>query len=304
VIDRLQKANPGPLGKSEISCIFREVMSACRALEHRLRVAFLGPQGTFSEQAVWAHFGHSIDAVAVDCIDEVFRRVEAGQCEFGVVPVENSTEGSVSYTLDALLNTSLKISGEVSLTIVHHLLAAQEARVATVREVCAHPQALAQCKGWLQSNLPGVTMRAVSSNAEGARLAGQDATLAAIAGQAARDHYGLQALAEGIQDNVHNRTRFLVIGAADSAASGRDLTSVVLAVANRPGAVYRMLEPLDRHGVSMTRFESRPARNGRWEYYFYIDMLGHRTDPAVAAVLQELQDNALFFRHLGSFPSL
>lgn len=312
VIDRLaalSKASQGLLAGDAIAQIFREVMSACRALEHRVRIAYLGPEGTFSEQAVWSHFGRSVDVVAVESIDEVFRVVESGGAEFGVVPVENSTEGSVSRTLDLLLQTPLQISGEVSLPIHHCLLTGfAGGDLSQIKEVAAHPQALAQCQQWLRANLPSVPTLAVSSNAEGARLAatqaGMAARIAAIAGIAAKDRYGLSVLAEGIQDQTHNRTRFLVVGNVKPGPSGRDLTSIVLAVPNQAGAVYRMLEPLDRHGVSMTRFESRPARTGRWEYYFYIDMQGHPADASVAAALAELQASAVFFKHLGSYPSV
>ena len=303
VVARLQANNTGPIGNAEIAQVFREVMSACRALEHRIRVAFLGPVGTFSEQAVWSHFGRSISPIAVDSIDDVFRSVEVGAAEFGVVPVENSTEGSVSRTLDLMLQTRLHISGEVSLAIHHNLLTLASSKE-HIREVCAHPQALAQCKHWLQTQLPGVPTRAVSSNAEGARLASTDANLAAIAGKAASDVYQLPALFEHIQDESHNRTRFLVIGQLQPGPSGRDLTSVVMSVANKPGAVHSMLEPLARHGVSMTRFESRPARNGRWEYVFYVDVQGHCSEAPVKAALDELKANAVFFKQLGSYPSV
>ncbi len=303
VVARLQSLNQGPIGNPEIAQVFREIMSACRALEHKLQVAYLGPVGTYSEQAVWSHFGKSIQSIPVDSIDEVFRTVEVGAAQFGVVPVENSTEGSVTRTLDLLLQTRLHISGEISLPI-HHSLLTHAVDKSLIREVCAHPQALAQCKHWLQVNLPGVPTRAVSSNAEGARLAVADRGLAAIAGSAARDYYELPALYEHIQDDSNNRTRFLVIGTLQPGASGKDLTSVVLSVPNKPGAVYSMLEPLARHGVSMTRFESRPARNGRWEYVFYMDVQGYCTDTPVKAALDELRANAVFFKQLGSYPSV
>ena len=303
VIQRLQAHNAGPLHNAEIAQVFREIMSACRALEHKVSVAFLGPLGTYSEQAVWAHFGRSIEAIPVESIDEVFRAVEVGTAQFGVVPVENSTEGPVTRTLDLMSQSRLFISGEVSLPI-HHNLLTKAAEPSAIREVCAHPQALAQCKHWLQTHLPGVPTRAVSSNAEGARLASQDASIAAIAGTAARDYYALDAMFEHIQDESSNRTRFLVVGELQPGASGRDVTSVVLSVANKPGAVHTMLEPLARHGVSMTRFESRPARNGRWEYVFYIDMQGHCSDSSVKAALEELKSGAAFFKQLGSYPSV
>lgn len=301
VVSRLLSENQGPLPTATVAQLFREVMSACRSLERRIGVAYLGPQGTYSEQAVWAHFGRCVDAVAEASLEEALRSVETGARDFCVLPIENTTEGSVAHTLDLLLSTGLTISGEVSLPI-HHQLLTQAADLSAVTEVMAHPQALAQCRAWLQTHLPGVVQTAVSSNAEGARIAADRPTVAAIAGQAARERYGLTALAEHIQDDPANRTRFVVLGRLQPGPSGNDRTSLILALPNHPGAVYRMLEPLARHGVSMSRFESRPARTGRWEYYFYIDVLGHRSDTALVSALAELEAHTSFFRCLGSYP--
>jgi chorismate mutase/prephenate dehydratase len=276
-------------------------MSASRALEQPVKAAFLGPIGTYSEEAMHEYFGHSIEGLACASIDEVFRSVEAGGAEFGVVPVENSSEGAVSRTLDLLLQTQLLIGGELALPIRHNLLV-QNGSLAGVTRVLAHPQSLAQCQRWLSAHVPHLERQAVSSNAEAARLAAADPTVAAIASERAAAHYNLQIAYPLIQDDPHNRTRFVMIGHAPAGASGYDQTSLIVSVKNEPGAVFKLLEPLARHGVSMTRFESRPARVGTWEYYFYIDLEGHREDASVAAALAELERKAAFLKILGSYP--
>jgi chorismate mutase / prephenate dehydratase len=305
VIDRLKNRNPGPILPDSIAPIWREVMSACRSLESRQRVAFLGPIGTFSEQATLNYFGSSIEGMPCPSIDEVFRAASAGTVDFGVVPIENSTEGVVARSLDLLLQSRLTIIGETSLLVVHNLLRKEPNREG-IKVVAAHPQALAQCQGWLSANLPGVERRAVSSNAEGARLAGEDASIAGIASERAASQYGVHVVDRAIQDEAHNRTRFVVVTPADqhspAAPTGHDCTSLVLSVANRPGAVHDMLVPLKRHGVSMTRFESRPARSGQWEYVFFIDLAGHPVQDNVAAALDELRAQCSFFKVLGSYP--
>ena len=305
VIAGLKAANPGPLTAESVAPIWREIMSACRSLETPTRVAYLGPAGTFSELAALGFFGSSIVNVPSASIDEVFRATAAGAADFGVVPVENSTEGVVARSLDLFLTTPLVIIGETSLFVRHNLLR-KVASLDGIQAVCAHPQALAQCHGWLAHHLPLAERRPVSSNAEGARLASQDATLAAVASERAASEYGLHVAAPAIQDDPHNRTRFAIV--ADPArqpqpqASGHDCTSLVVSVTNRPGAVHDMLVPLKAHGVSMSRFESRPARSGQWEYYFYIDLQGHPQQPHVAAALQELRAACAFFKLLGSYP--
>lgn len=301
IFDRLRGLSKGPLPGSSIEAIYREIISACRALERRLRIAYLGPRGTFSEQAAHKHFGHGIEALDCASIDEVFRRTEAGDADFGVVPIENSTEGAISRTLDLLLDSPLKVSGEISIPVRHCLMSLGGTLVGIDR-ICAHPQALAQCSGWLDRNAPGIERVPASSNAEGARLAAEDAKLAAIAGEPAARTYGLALIEEGIQDSPGNRTRFVVIGSYQGAASGLDLTSLILSVPDRAGAVHRLIEPLARHGVSMKRFESRPARRGDWEYFFYVDLVGHQDDAAVAAALDEIRDHAAYFQVIGSYP--
>ncbi len=305
VIDGLKAGNPGPLASDSVAPIWREIMSACRALETPTRVAYLGPAGTFSEAAALGFFGSSIVKVPCSSIDEVFRSTIAGAADFGVVPVENSTEGVVARSLDLFLTTPLFIIGETSLFVRHNLLR-RENSLDGIEAVCAHPQALAQCQGWLNTHLPNVERRPVSSNAEGARLASLDARLAAVAGDRAGSEFGLHVVLPAIQDDAHNRTRFAVVTDPQRhpqpQASGHDCTSLVVSVANRPGAVYDMLMPLKAHGVSMSRFESRPARSGQWEYYFYIDEQGHPSQPEVAQALQELRGVCAYFKLLGTYP--
>ena len=305
VIDGLKAVNQGPLMTDTIAPIWREVMSACRALETPTRVAYLGPAGTFSEEAALGYFGSSLVRVMCASIDEVFRTTAAGAADFGVVPVENSTEGVVARSLDIFLTTPLFIIGETSLFVRHNLMRKDNA-LEGIEVVCAHPQALAQCHGWLSAHLPHAERRPVSSNAEGARLAAQDSRMAAIASVRASSEYGLHVISPAIQDDPHNRTRFAIVTDPHRhpapKSSGHDCTSLVVSVSNRPGAVHDMLVPLKKHGVSMTRFESRPARSGQWEYYFYIDLQGHPDEAKVQVALQELREACAYFKVLGTYP--
>lgn len=301
IIRRLQSLNKGPFTTRAVEAVWSEIISTCRGLERVLSVAYLGPQGSFSEQAALEHFGHFVTQVQCRSFDEVFRSVEAGQADVGVVPVENSTEGAVNRTLDLLLHSPLKVLGERSIPI-HHKLLARTPDISGVTRVMAHPQALAQCQGWLTANYPHLARDTAASNADAARIASEDPTVAAIAGDTAAKAWGLSVVASGIQDDPHNRTRFLAIGMIEPEPSGNDKTSVILAVPNRAGAVHDMLAPLARHGVSMERLESRPARTGQWEYYFYADLLGHRHDPVVKQALAELKQEVAFFKVLGSYP--
>jgi chorismate mutase / prephenate dehydratase len=305
VIDNLKAFNAGPLAAESVAPIWREIMSACRSLETPLRIAYLGPAGTFSELAALGYFGASIVHVPCTSIDEVFRAASGGAADFGVVPVENSTEGVVARSLDLFLTTPLAIVGETSLYVRHNLMRKVEG-FDGLQAVCAHPQALAQCHAWLNNHLPQVERRPVSSNAEGARLAALDASVAGIASDRAASEYGLHVLAPAIQDDPHNRTRFAVVALPDAhpqpRASGHDCTSLVVSVPNKPGAVHDMLVPLKTHGVSMTRFESRPARSGQWEYYFYIDIDGHPEQPHVTQALRELRSACAFYKLLGTYP--
>ena len=305
VIHRLQESNAGLLKDGSVAVIWREIMSACRALEAPQRVAYLGPAGTFSEEAALRFFGSSIAHVPCGNFDEVFHAATAGSAEFGVVPVENSTEGVVTRSLDLLLQSPLHIVGEISLLVRHNLLRTTAA-IEGITAVLAHPQALAQCQQWLNTHLPDAERRAVSSNAEGARLAATNPQWAAIASERAGSEFGLHIASHAIQDEAFNRTRFVVVCLPSSmpapGPSGKDCVSLVVSVPNRPGAVHDILVPLKEHGVSMTRFESRPARSGQWEYYFYIDLQGHPSQPHVAAALQDLQRLCAFYKVLGTYP--
>lgn len=302
ILRRVQENNPGPLSNSEIARLFREIMSACLALEQPMSVAFLGPEGTFTQAAAHKQFGHSVGTVPMVDIGSIFQEVESGAVRYGVVPVENSTEGMIHHTLDMFLNSPLRICGEVELRIHHYLLGGGSA-IEAVERVYAHPQALAQCRGWLDTHLPRAQRVGLNSNAEGARKAEADAGAAAIAGSAAAEIYGLKVLASNIEDEQGNTTRFLVIGHQDVAPSGKDKTSLLVSVQNQPGALYRLLEPLGRNNISMTRIESRPSRRAAWDYVFFVDFEGHITDKAVADTLVELEAQAAFLKVLGSYPA-
>ncbi|MGH8670215.1 MAG: prephenate dehydratase [Burkholderiales bacterium] len=293
----------GALPAERVAAVFREIISACRGLEEAIRVSYLGPEGTFSEQAVGKHFGRAVEALAVASVDEAFRRCESGAAQFTVVPAENSTEGVVGRTLDLLVSTPLRICGEVELRVQQNLLS-NEPSLKGIRRIYSHSQSLAQCNGWLAQNLPHAERVPVASNAEAAQRAASEPGAAAIAGEAAGERYALKALARSIEDDPNNTTRFLVLGKAPVAPSGRDRTSLVMSAENKPGAVHALLTPLAQHGVSMTRIESRPARAraSLWEYLFFIDLEGHETDERVAAALAALRAKAPFLKILGSYP--
>jgi chorismate mutase/prephenate dehydratase len=298
-----RERNEGPLRDEEVLRLFREIMSACLAQQEPLKVAFLGPEGTFTQTAVLTHFGHSVRALPLASIDEVFHEVEAGNADFGIVPIENSTEGTVNYTLDRFLTSPLKICGEVELRI-HQFLMGKMASLERIERVCSHQQSLAQCRAWLQDHLLDVERIAVASNAEAARRARDEQGTAAIAGQTAAEVYNLEVLATEIEDRPDNTTRFLVLGRKLFAASGEDRTTLLVSVGHTkgPGALFRLLEPLARHRVSMTRIESRPSRRGKWDYVIFIDLEGHAHDKPVAQALAALKKRASLFRLLGSYP--
>ena len=302
VLQGLHAENAGPLRNEHVTGIFREVMSACRALEQPLRVAYLGPAGTFSHAAVSKQFGTFVDAVPSPTFDDVFRAVESGQADYAVVPIENSTEGAVGRTMDLMVDTELTVCGEVKLRVNQNLLS-NAGGLDKITRVYSHGQSLAQCVKWLAQHLAAVPRIAVASNAEAARLAAAEAGAAAIAGENAGAIYGLATLAPHIEDEPNNTTRFWVLGRQHVGASGRDETSLVMSCPNKPGAVYQLLAPFAAHGVSMSRFESRPARTAQWEYLFFIDLVGHRDDPPVKAALDELAKIAPFLKLLGSYPA-
>ena len=301
VLRRLQDGNGGPLSNAAVVQLFTEVMSQCRALEAPLTVAYLGPEGTFTEAAALKRFGNAIKAQSCATIDDVFHAVESGAAHYGVVPVENSTEGAVGRTLDMLMQSTLQICGEVMLAI-HQCLLGQHSDLSAIKAVYSHPQSLGQCQGWLNANLPHAARIPATSNAEAARLAAENPHSAAIAGSQAAAIFGLNVCVENIEDDARNTTRFLVLGNQQVAPSGNDKTSLVLSAANLPGAVHDLLAPLAKHGVSMTKLESRPARSGLWEYVFYMDIEGHQADAKVAAALAELKRVAAFVKILGSYP--
>ena len=301
VLKRVTERSTEPMGEEEMLRLFREIMSACLALESPLTIAYLGPEGTFTQAAALKQFGHSVRTASHGAIDEVFRDVEAGNANFGVVPIENSTEGVVNHTLDLLLHSPLKICGEVEFRIHHHLLGAGP-ELRGIERVVSHQQSLAQCREWLAENLPDCRIESASSNAEAARLVQADPAAAAIAGDMAARTYGLNILARNVEDHPENTTRFLVLGKRGAGVSGNDKTSLVLSRNNRPGALYELLEPFGRHDISMTRIESRPARTGLWEYVFFVDVDGHVQDAPLAAALEELREATVFIKHLGSYP--
>jgi chorismate mutase/prephenate dehydratase len=302
ILRRVADHNPGPLAAERVTAVFREVISACRGLEEAIRVTYLGPEGTFSEQAARQHFGRAVDAVPVGSVDEAFRRVEARAVQFTVVPVENSTEGVVGRTLDLLLTTPLRICAEIELRVQQNLLS--KGKLKDVRRVYSHAQSLGQCDAWLAQNLPAAERVPVASNAEAASRAANEPGSAAIAGEAAAERYGLAVLARAIEDAPNNTTRFLVLGELDPAPTGKDRTSLVMSAENKPGAVHALLTPLAEHRVSMTRIESRPARSrsALWEYVFFIDVEGHQKDAPVAQALAKLRAAAPFLKVLGSYP--
>ncbi len=301
VLRAVKERNQGPLPAEEMARLFREVMSACLALERPMTIAYLGPAGTFSHEAALKHFGHSMVGSPLPALDEVFREVEAGSADYAVVPVENSTEGAVNYTLDLMLATPLRICGEVELRIHDHLMS-QATELSAIKRVYSHGQSLAQCREWLDSNLPMAERIAVSSNAEAATLAVEDPEAAAIAGISAAEIYELPVLAKNIEDKPDNTTRFLILGHCEVPPSGEDKTALLVSVHNKPGALSQLLEPLARNGISMSRIESRPSRQGMWDYVFFLEIDGHQDDETVSRALTELKAGASLYKVLGSFP--
>jgi len=301
VLSKVKARNQGPLSDQEIARLFREIMSACLALEQVMSIAYLGPEGTYTQAAALKHFGHSVETVSQASIADVFREVESGNAAYGVVPVENSTEGMVTHTLDEFMNSPLHICGEVELRI-HHCLLSQADDISQIQKVYSHRQSLAQCHRWLDTHLANIERIDVSSNAEAAKRAVAEKGAAAIAGETAAEIYSLKPFAKNIEDESDNTTRFLVIGKRATPACGRDKTSMLVYTDNKSGALHRVLAPLAKNNVSMTRIESRPSRRGMWNYVFFIDIEGHQTDAAIAAALVALQQEANMVKVLGSYP--
>jgi chorismate mutase/prephenate dehydratase len=301
VIKRLKNLNKGPLSDDEVGRLIREVMSACLALEQPLKIAYLGPEGTFTQSAALKHFGHSVTTIPMSSIPDVFSSVESGHADYGLVPVENSTEGVISHTLDMFIDSSLKVCGEVEIR-VHHHLANRSQNVSALRHIYSHQQSFAQCRRWLDQNFPGIERIPVSSNAEAARLASIEEDAAAICGLPAVEIFGLKICYENIEDLSDNTTRFVIIGRQEVAPSGNDKTSLLISTKNIPGALLGLLQPLADHGISMNKIESRPAQGHKWAYVFFIDVDGHQQDKNVIAAFDELRHQAALFKILGSYP--
>ena len=308
ILARLRDGNEGPLTNGQIERLFREIISCCLSLEQPLTVACLGPTGTYTEAAAVKQFGHFAKLRMLRSVEDVFREVESGAAHYGVVAVENSADGMVKHTLDCFMVSPLLVCAEIELPIHHALLAKRgadgsgAADESALREICAHEQSLGQCRHWLDANYPSLARRAVASNAEAARIAAEDAAIAAIASEITADRYGLDILRTNIEDHPDNKTRFLVIGSQRTDPSGRDRTSIMVSMRNQPGALYQVLEPFHRHGISLSRIESRPAKTSPWAYVFFIDFAGHAQDPEVAAVFAELEEIAMAIKKLGSYP--
>ncbi len=302
VLKKVIERNQGPLDDEEIARLFRQIMSSCLALEQQLKIAYLGPPGTFTQQAAIKHFGHCVRTVDLSTIDEVFREVAAGAAHFGVVPVENSSEGVVNNTLDAFMSSNLRICGEVELRIHQHLLIGDTTKLDSIARIYSHPQSLAQCRKWLDAHWPKVERHPVSSNAEAAKRIKSEWHAAAIAGDMAAEKYDLKIHANNIEDNPHNTTRFLIIGHQKIAPSGDDKTSIIISTRDKPGALYHLLEPFEKTGISLTRIETRPSASGKWAYVFFIDFEGHEDDTKCAQAFKTIESLSVELKRLGSYP--
>lgn len=301
ILTRMQSLNQGPLRDEQVTHLFREIISSCLALEESMRIAYLGPAGTFTQEATHKHFGQAVATLPVESIPQVFREVEAGRVRYGVVPIENSTEGVITHTLDMFVQSSLRICGEISLRI-HQNLMCRHTDWQNVRKVYSHAQSLGQCRYWLDKHLPHAERIPVSSNAEAARLASLDDQAAAIGSIQAAPIYGLHIVQESIEDNPNNTTRFLVIGNQTVTPSGNDRTSLLVSTRNQPGSLFKLLKPLAENGVDMTRIESRPSRTTNWEYFFFLDVRGHEQEEAISKALAALRQEAEVVRVLGAYP--
>lgn len=301
VLRRMAEINPGPLSSEKVAQVYRQIMSACLALEEPLKVAYLGPEGTFTQQATLKQFGDSVVGMPMVTVDDVFREVTSESCNYGVVPVENSSEGVVNHTLDNFLSSSLQICGEVELRVHHNLMVSPDAS-GEIKRIYSHQQTLGQCRRWLNGHYPNVPRLTASSNAEAARRAAEEKDAAAIAGEIAAETYNLEIVSRQIEDESDNTTRFIVVGREKIGPSGNDKTSIVVSTHNQPGALYKLLEPFHRHGVSLTSIETRPSRTGMWSYVFFIDFEGHYEDELIQEVMAEIDSDALEVRLLGSYP--
>ncbi len=302
VLRAVMERNQGPLSDEAMAHLFRQIMSSCLALEQKMKVAYLGPEGTFTQSAALKHFGEAVDTVALNTIDDVFREVESGSAHYGVVPVENSSEGVVNHTLDSFIQSGLKICGEVELRIHHHLLISDVAQPENITRIYSHQQSLAQCRQWLDTHWPNVERIAVNSNAEAAKRIKSEWHAAAIASETAAKIYELTKLASNIEDNPQNTTRFLIIGKQQVAPSGEDKTSIIVSTSNKPGALYHLLAPFQTQNISLTRIETRPSKTGVWAYVFFIDFEGHEQDAKVQQVFTDIENQGVELKRLGSYP--
>lgn len=301
VLENVARLNEGPLANQELQRLFREIMSACLALELPLEIAYLGPEGTFTQSAVFKQFGHSVSTQPKRAIGDVFKAVETGLCNYGVVPVENSTEGVVAHTLDCFVNSPLRICGEVKVRVEQNLIS-RSASLSTIERVYSHSQSLAQCRGWLAENLPNAELVSTNSNSEAVRLVSENEHWAAIGGRMAADFFGVPVRFRNIEDEANNTTRFFIIGRQETGPSGRDKTSIVVATNNETGALYELLEPIKRLGCNMTKIESRPAKGAMWEYFFFIDIEGHQSEQRLQELFRTMRASSRLFRILGSYP--
>lgn len=301
IYERLTAQNSGPFPNDAVRKVFREIISASLNMELPLQVAFLGPQSTFTHQATLQQFGLSAALVPLKSIPAVFEEVERGRAHYGVIPVENSTEGVVNHTLDMFINSDLKIIAEIMLEISHHLLS-KSGRMEQITKIISHPQPLAQCRHWLETNLPDVPLIDVSSTAAAAQMVAEDDSAAAIASSAAAVQYGLQVVKARIEDNPHNFTRFLIIGRKSPGKGDDDKTSIMFSIKDEPGILYRMLEPFSKRKINLTKIESRPMKQKAWEYVFFLDLIGHSDDETIAEALKELRPHCHFLKVLGSYP--
>jgi len=301
VIKQVLDRNHGPLDDQAVSAVFREIISACRALEKPVVVAYWGPPGSNTHIASVQKFGSSTQFISVDTITDVFSEVEHRRADYGITPVENSTEGVISHTLDMFLQSELRICSEVFVNISHNLLSLQD-DLSGVKRIYSQPQPTAQCRNWLRAHAAGIQIVEVSTTAKAAMLAAEDPTSAAIGSKLAAQLYGLKILYEGIEDSPHNRTRFLVVGHTKPAPSGKDKTSIVFSVPHRAGSLYRALSVFEQAGINLTMIESRPTKQMPWEYIFFVDLQGHEKDEVVQGALRRLEEQALFVRVLGSYP--
>ncbi len=302
VLRNIARQNPGPLSNEKVVEVYRQIMSACLALEEPLKVAYLGPEGTFTQLATQKQFGHAALCIPMVTGDDIFREVASENCNYGVVPVENSTEGVISHTLDNFLNSPLRICGEVELRIHHHLMISPDANENDIQRIYAHEQGLAQCRRWLDGHFPNTPRIAATSNGEAARKVLNEKDAAAIAGEIAAETYGLRILSKKIEDQSDNTTRFIVVGREEIGPSGNDKTSIMVSTHNQPGALYKLLEPFHRYNVSLTSIETRPSRTGMWSYVFFIDFEGHKEDEVIRKVLGEIELDSLEVKLLGSYP--